>query len=70
MKRPKTVFYDRDALTTVDHESNPNEERWVTIGMSAKARVLVVVYTDRGEAVRIISARKANPRERQEYSGQ
>lgn len=54
----------------LDHESDPNEERWVTLGMSAKARVLVVAYTYRGDAVRIISARQANPRERKEYSGQ
>jgi uncharacterized DUF497 family protein len=56
--------------TMLDHESDPNEERWVTLGMSAKARVLVVAYTYRGDAVRIISARQANPRERKEYSGQ
>jgi uncharacterized DUF497 family protein len=37
--------------------------------MSGKARVLVVVYTYRYEKIRIISARKANPRERKEYSG-
>ena len=38
------------------------------VGMSALARVLVVVYTDRGGRVRIISARKATPKEQREYS--
>jgi uncharacterized DUF497 family protein len=40
------------------------------VGMSALARVLVVVYTYRGENIRIISARKATTNERGEYSGQ
>jgi uncharacterized DUF497 family protein len=40
------------------------------VGMSALARVLVVVYSYRGEAVRIISARKATANERREYCRQ
>jgi len=45
------------------------EERFVTIGMDALGRILVVVYTWRGERLRLISARKATPRERSEYEG-
>jgi uncharacterized DUF497 family protein len=66
----KVVFEDANAITITDYESDPNEERLITIGMGAKARVLVVVYTYRREKIRIISARKANPRERKEYSEQ
>jgi uncharacterized DUF497 family protein len=43
------------------------EERWVTIGMDALARVVTVVYTWRGNTVRIISARPATPNERMQY---
>jgi uncharacterized protein len=39
----RAVFEDANALTITDYESDPNEERFITIGMSAKARVLVVV---------------------------
>ncbi len=66
----ETVLYDNDAITITDYESDPNEERFVSIGMSAAARVLVVVYTYRSEKVRIISAREAEPSERKEYSNQ
>jgi uncharacterized DUF497 family protein len=44
-----------------------HEERWVTIGMDCLARVLVIVYTWRGEEVRLISARLATSRERRQY---
>ena len=44
-----------------------DEERWVTMGRDALGRVLVVVYTWRGESVRLISARKATARERRRY---
>ena len=64
----ETVLYDNDALTILDNESDPTEERAVTTGMSARGRILVVVYTYRGERIRIISARKADPNEREEYS--
>jgi len=40
----------------------------VTIGMEARGLVIVVVYAIRGDAIRIISARKATPRERKQYA--
>jgi uncharacterized protein len=64
----KPVLYDLAAITVTDYESDPTEERFVTIGMGAMARLLVVVYTYRGERVRLISARKANKYERKDYS--
>ena len=62
------VFGDPYAITIPDSESDPGEQRFVTIGMGAFGRVLVVVYTWRGEKIRIISARQANPHERRMYS--
>ncbi len=61
------VFSDEQALTLED--PHPEEERYVTIGMDAFARLLVVVYTWRGpETIRLISARKATRTERTQYS--
>jgi uncharacterized DUF497 family protein len=60
-----TVLYDHLAVTIPDRQSD--EERFVTVGMDALGRILVVVYTWRGDCVRLISARKATPRERQQY---
>jgi uncharacterized DUF497 family protein len=58
-----------DAAITISDE-HPNEERFVTIGLDALGRILVVVYTWRGDNIRLISARKATPRERQQYEGE
>ena len=59
------VFQDDRALTIEDQHSD--EERFIRLGMDAKERILVVVYTWREECVRIISARQATPREREKY---
>ncbi len=59
------VFYDEMAITIPD--AFVGEERFVTLGMDTLARILVVVYTWRGNRIRIISARKATPGERREY---
>jgi uncharacterized protein len=61
------VFDDPYAITLTDDESDPKERRFVTLGMGAAGRLLVVVYTWRGEDIRIISARPAEPHEREEY---
>jgi hypothetical protein len=60
------VLEDERALTTRDLFSR-EEQRWVTLGLDALGRVLVVVYTWRGERLRVISARKATARERRRY---
>jgi len=60
-----TVFED-DAMLTMPGD-DPDEERFVALGMGSLGRILVVVYTVRGDHVRIISARKATRRERAEY---
>lgn len=60
-----SVFSDDLALTIPDERFD--EERFVTIGLDGFGRVLVVVYTLRGDAIRVISARKASRQERQQY---
>jgi uncharacterized DUF497 family protein len=60
-----TVFEDELALTVEDDD--PEEKRFVTIGMDALGRILVVVYTWRVDNIRMISARTAGPDERRHY---
>ena len=64
------VLEDPYAVTIEDHECEPAEVRWVTLGADAQGRVLVVVYTYCGEDIRLISARPAEPHERKEYETQ
>ncbi|MEO0377194.1 MAG: BrnT family toxin [Cyanobacteria bacterium P01_A01_bin.17] len=60
-----SVFSDDLAITIPDERFD--EERFVTIGLDAFGRVLVVVYTLRGGEIRVISARKATRQERRQY---
>jgi len=60
------VFEDDLALTRPDPESR-GERRFVTLGMDAFDRNLVVVFTERGARIRIISARLATKQERKSY---
>ena len=60
-----SVLSDDFAITISDDLSDA--QRFVTIGMDLPGRLLVVVYALRGEKIRIISARKATPRERKHY---
>ncbi len=65
------VFDDPFALSKLDKRFNYFEERWITIGLSSKYKLLVVAnlfFTDEGdEIMRIISARKATKNERNSY---
>lgn len=63
------VFDDPNAIEQTDI-SEENEQRFVLIGMDAFGRVLVVVYTWRGERIRIISARKAVRQEVKQYESE
>jgi len=62
-----TVFADARALTAYDPDHSDGENRFLTIGVSADGRALLVSHTDRGDSIRIISARKADKQEREEY---
>ena len=60
-----TVFDDLNSITIDDPDHD--ELRFITIGMDAYGGILVVVYTWRGENIRIISARKATKHEQKYY---
>ncbi len=62
-----TVFGDPLSLTIQDPDHSNKEGRYVTIGLSAKFRIIVVIHTDRGDTTRIISARLATKREKINY---
>jgi hypothetical protein len=55
-----TALEDARAISVRDEQED--EERWITVGMDALARVVVVVYTWRGNQIRLISARPATPK--------
>lgn len=63
----KTVFNDPLSITIADPEHSTDADRYIDIGLSAKGQVLVVVYTERGSNIRIISCRKATRSERRTY---
>ena len=62
-----TVFADPLASTIHDPDHSEDEDRYLSLGLSSKNRVLVVSFTDRDEKIRIISARVASRRERKQY---
>jgi uncharacterized DUF497 family protein len=62
-----TVFGDPGSLTIYDVEHSDAEDRFVDVGLSASGRILVVVYTERGLRIRIISSRVATRSERRQY---
>jgi uncharacterized DUF497 family protein len=62
------VFYDPLALHREDPDAE-GEERLVAVGLGSAGQILVVVYTLRGDDIRIISARRATRREVREYEG-
>lgn len=62
-----TVFKDTLSLTIHDPLHSDEEDRFTLIGNSVKNRLLVIVHTERGNKIRIISARKATKKERKQY---
>ena len=62
----EAVLFDPMALT-IEDKSSQGEQRFVSVGSDALNRILVVVYTYRGADIRLISARKATPKERKAY---
>jgi uncharacterized DUF497 family protein len=62
-----TVFKDPLSWTFPDPDHSDGEYRWLTIGLSAEGKVIVVSHTDRGRGTRLISARPATRRERRDY---
>jgi uncharacterized DUF497 family protein len=64
-----TVFADENARLKHDPDHSLKEDRFILLGFSAKARLLMVchAYRENDEVIRIISARKATPNERKQY---
>jgi hypothetical protein len=62
-----TVFSDPLGRIVDDPRHSQGEERFVLLGQSDRRRFLVVMFTERDEAIHLISARKATRRERREY---
>jgi len=63
-----TVFRDSKALSIFDPDHSETEDRWITMGISEKGRLLIVIHTFReeskeGATIRIISSRKATKQE-------
>ena len=69
-----SAFFDPNGVETPDATHSNHEQRWVRVAMSVYARAVLVVHTERDanaeEITRIISARKANKKERQVYFGE
>ncbi len=62
-----TVFVDPFSVTIPDPDHSESERRYINIGISEKGRLIVVVYTERGASIRVISCRKATSAERRFY---
>ena len=62
-----TVFSDVLSMTASDPDRSTEEDRYITVGMSDRFRLLMVAHTERGERIRIISARELTRTEREAY---
>ena len=63
----KTVFDDPLYIDFYDLDHSDDEHRYIMIGMSEQNRLLLVAYTQRGDVIRLISARQATRVERKAY---
>lgn len=67
----KSIFFDEFGVQFFDDEQSSDEERFLMLGMSSRANLLIVCHCERdhGAAIRIVSARKATKRESAFYRG-
>ena len=70
-KEASTVFFDENALMIYDPDHSEQEDRFIMLGYSIRANLLVVChcYRESEEVIRIISARKATKTEQNKYGG-
>jgi hypothetical protein len=61
------AFFNRPLVLAEDDHHSTEELRWYALGCTDAGRLLFIVYTLRGEKVRVISARDMTPRERKDY---
>ncbi len=64
-----SAFADPLSLSMSDPDHSVGEERWLLLGVSASGRLVVVAHTERGDRIRLISARLVARLERQQYEG-
>jgi hypothetical protein len=62
-----TIFEDDLSVTIYDPDHSEDEDRYITIGLSNRGRLLMVAHTERGDTIRIISARELTSAEREAY---
>ena len=63
----KTVFEDPLYVDFYDPDHSEDEERYLIVGQSSRGRLLIVSYTERGDSIRLISARELTRTERSAY---
>ena len=63
----KTIFDDPLYVDFYDPDHSVNEERYLIVGESHRRRILILSYTERGNKIRLISAREVTPQERKAY---
>ena len=63
----ETVLDDPWILERLDEKHSALEERWRALGRTAFGRLVVVIYAERGDRTRLVTARRATRRERREY---
>lgn len=66
-REAETVFGDALGRITTDPRHSIDERRYALLGLSSTGHLLAVMFAEREESIRIISARRATPRERREY---
>lgn len=69
-----TIFHDSNAISVFDQDHSQVEDHWITLGRDSRGIIIVVCHTFRksdkiSSFIRIISARKATKKERQQYEG-
>ena len=62
-----TIFGDSNSITIYDEAHSTAEDRFIMIGLAVIGQLLVTVYTERDQVIRIISCREATARERNTY---
>lgn len=63
----KTIFDDPLYVDFYDPDHSENEERYLIVGQSNRERILILSYTERGNKIRLISAREVTPQEKKAY---
>jgi uncharacterized protein len=66
-REASTIFGDPYGRWKADPDHSEDDERWILIGLSEAGRLLTVVFTERGDIIRLISARRAEKREQNDY---